>query len=265
MLPQRPGDELDVPAAAVTWMYVGAVGFSLVCYGVAWITAGDWMVLRAGDLWNPGAAIGEAVRRVWFVFAWALALTVLLEAYAARRGHLELRPPGLILRRGAWISLNAGVFEELIYRWLLFFTAMVVLRALNAISLGAVEWMYTTVLLPLVDVVTFGALSPHLVDHPRWLLGAALVSANAAFRRAHQRATLIGRANSWAMGMVYFWLLLTYDMRAAMVVHTAYDLVVFTTVAASTALRQRRLRRRLALLGVPPPPRPDDRDPLPGP
>jgi hypothetical protein len=144
-----------------------------------------------------------------------------------------------MLLKGVWISLNAGFFEEMLYRWLVFFIAMVFGRALNAITFGLVEWAYTTLLLPITNVVTFGALAPQLIN-PEWLLGAAVISTNAAFRRAHQQLGLLAVINSWFLGIVFFWLMFNYGLVSSIIAHTAYDLVVIATLVALSKLHTPR-------------------------
>ena len=231
--------EPDPLSLTVGYLIVG-VGL-LALYGLLWLIARDWMLLDFMALWKPDAHVGEALRRVWFIFAWGVAFTALLQVLIARAGHIQLfHRPSRMLLRGSWISLNAGFFEEIFYRWLVFFAAMVIIRAFNAVTFGLVEWIYTTLLLPIANVVTFGTLAPQLIDHPQWLLGAAVISSNATFRRAHRHSGPISVANSWFLGMAFFWVMFNYGLLSSIITHAAYDLVVTATLAAMSKLRMRR-------------------------
>jgi hypothetical protein len=241
---QQVPDPFERGPLSVTAGYLVNGIILVVLYALLWLVARDWMVLDATALWKPGADIGEAFQRVWFIFIWGVGSTLLLQALVARAGYV--RPhhrPSEILLKGAWISLNAGFFEEVFYRWLGFFVTMVFIRALNAITFGLVEWVYTTLLLPVANVITFGVLAPQLINHSQWILGAAVISANATFRRAHRQFGLLSVANAWFLGITFFWLMFNYGLLSSILVHAAYDLVVFATLAT---LSRREMRRYLS-------------------
>jgi Type II CAAX prenyl endopeptidase Rce1-like len=73
------------------------------------------------------------------------------------------------------------------------------------------------------------------------ILGAAVISSNATFRRAHQQLGYLVVLNSWIIGIVLFWLMFNYGLVASIIAHIAYDLVVFATVVALRRLHMRRL------------------------
>jgi hypothetical protein len=237
---QQWRDPFEPGLLSITAGYLITGIILLAVYGLLWLIARDWMVVDVMALWQPDAHVGEAMRRVWFVFAWGVGFTALLQVLIARAGYISLHRPSDILRKGTWISLNAGFFEEIFYRWLVFLTAMVVIRALNAITFGVVEWAYTTLLLPIANFITFDALAPQLIDHPEWVLGAAVISSNATFRRAHQQSGPISVVNSWFLGMAFFWVMFNYGLLSSIIIHIAYDLVVIATLSAMSKAHMRR-------------------------
>jgi hypothetical protein len=94
-----------------------------------------------------------------------------------------------------------------------------------------VRWLYEWALFPMVDWVTMGYLTEYLYHPHSWAVGAAIIGANAAFRDGHKYQGLLGTINAWFLGMIFFWVVFTYGLFAAMVVHFLYDLAIFATVA----------------------------------
>ena len=91
------------------------------------------------------------------------------------------------------------------------------------------KWLYTAVLVPLANLVTLGALQPYLLSETTsWVLGAAIVTAAGAFRKAHEYLGYFGMVNAWFIGMVFFYLALNYGLITAIVAHILYDVIIFT-------------------------------------
>jgi hypothetical protein len=174
--------------------------------------------------------VGAGLTKVWFIFAWGFVGTIILTMVRGRQEIGETRLVSLL--KGWWVSLNAGFFEELIYRWLAFFIAMITLPILNFITFGLVKWFYGVALVPFADVMTLHALHSQLVQSGTWVFGAAIVMASVSFRNAHKGAGFIGFVNSWFFGMVMFYLMFNYGLLTAIVVHVLYDMVVITTASA---------------------------------
>lgn len=205
----------------LTFMLTGLV---LLVLALFW---GDELLMSFSDL-TVGEASGDGLGQVWFIFVWALAVTLTLLAIRGRGYSYTSRPIRLV--KGMWISLNAGVFEELIFRWLLFFIAMIMLPFFNIITFGLVKWLYVELFIPVANFFTFGALEPHLMGSS-WVLGAAIISVNADFRDGHKYLGTLGWVNSWFIGMVMFYLVLNYNIQTAIVAHVAYDALIFAIAA----------------------------------
>lgn len=71
---------------------------------------------------------------VWFIFLWGGGMTLIMGFILINKPRRHF--PGEVLIHGMWISLNAGVFEEIIFRWLRFAIAMIMLPFLNLITFG---------------------------------------------------------------------------------------------------------------------------------
>lgn len=198
---------------------------------------GEYVLLDFSDLRAQGTSMPEGLTKVWWIFAWGLVVTLALGIWHRKKP----RPaePGEALVDGWWTSLNAGFFEELIWRWLLFFGAMIGIPFLNFITFGLVGWLYREISVPLANWATLGALEPQLLGHESWVFGAAIVSASISFRDAHNHLGLLGWVNAWFFGMVMFWLVFHYGIGTAIVAHIVYDVIVFSTAALTYTWRPR--------------------------
>jgi hypothetical protein len=221
-----------VSPSNVTGVYVEMLLGVAVGYLLLRIFWSDRVLLGIDDLWNHGLVLA-GLGRVWFIFAWAFGTTMLMLLIAGN-SYLSYYGKGKLTLRGLWLSLNAGVFEELIFRWVVFSVAMIILPFVNWLTFGLVHWFYYHTLVPLANLTTFHALDPYLHYHSSWVVGAAIVSASATFRDRHAYLGLLGWVNAWFLGMVMFWLVLNYGLLTAIVAHALYDAIIFTIVALTT-------------------------------
>ena len=190
---------------------------------------GDLIMFTPSQLLGNGL-VWEGIASVWFIFAWGLAATVVILAIADP--HYTSAGRAQLIAKGWWASLNAGVFEELIYRLFVLLNSMVVMTFLNFITFGLVKWLYSAIMIPVANFFTFGALEPQLTQHG-WLLGAAIIAASIQFRDGHKHLGLLGWVNAWFIGMVMFWLVFNYGLLTAIVAHVIYDVLIFTLTGAA--------------------------------
>jgi hypothetical protein len=180
------------------------------------------MVLPLTYPWHVhGGSVLQALGHVWFIFAWAVAVTALFGFIAIRTGVPRADTPGRLFSKGVWVSVNAGFFEEIIYRWFIFFSALVMVAFFNTITFHLVHIINEYLLLPVANFATFGALHAQLYGSYGWMFGAAMVVASISFRDAHEG--VLRAINAWFMGMVFFWVLFHYGIVAAIVAHILYD------------------------------------------
>ncbi len=212
---------LEIPSGAVLLHYVINTAANAAVLLVLSLFWGQLILVDFSQLWgfNPGGLL-----QVWWIFGWA-ALFALIGA-----GSYTYESKPMLLWRAAWLSLNAGFWEELLYRCVLFCTAMIAMPFLNFITFGLVGWLNTAILIPFTNWVTFGALAPQLYG-ATWVLGAAVISAAGDFRDAHKYLGWFGWLNSWFLGMVFFWLMFNYGIITAMVAHAVYDLILLSARA----------------------------------
>lgn len=228
-------DALTIPPVAVPVLY----GIRLLGWGAFLLVLHhfwrDYILVGYDEIVGTGLS-WSGIGAVWFIFAWAIGISLLRLAVGARYESDDSR--GVLLLRGIWISLNAGVFEEIIYRWFIFMSAMVTIPFVNFITFGLIKFLYVELLVPLANFTTFGALEPYLYHPSSWIFGAAIVSTSMSFSEAHKHLGLLGRVNSWFGGMVMFWLMFNYGLLTAMAAHVLYDIVVFG-LKALTAMKPR--------------------------
>ncbi|HMO22056.1 MAG TPA: hypothetical protein PKC98_13950, partial [Candidatus Melainabacteria bacterium] len=70
-----------------------------------------------------------------------------------------------------------------------------------------------------------------------------LISANSRFRDGHKYQGFLGWVNSWFLGMVFFYMTLTYGLVAAIAVHFLYDMIIFLVIYIDMVIERARGRR----------------------
>lgn len=233
--------EFDLPPWLVVWIYLKKFLGLLALYFIFKFFWGEYMLLDLGDLKGEGTVSLSGLGHVWWLGLWAVSGGILSAVYSAH--HISVDDKTAALFRGWWLSINAGVWEELIYRWLLFVGSMVMLPFLNFITFGLIKWFFGTLFVPFANLMSFHALDAQLHYGP-WFFGAALVSAAADFRNAHNHLGLIGAVNAWFLGLALFYVMFHYGIMTAIVAHILYDVVVFSMMAVAADSRALRFSLR---------------------
>ncbi|MGV9002024.1 MAG: hypothetical protein ACOH18_03685 [Candidatus Saccharimonadaceae bacterium] len=249
---QKSSSTFDLSWKMVTGIYVLIFIITLIIYRVvSWVGKawGGVSYFSLHDLWQTNGTVIDGLGKVWFIFAWGIAVTLLAAVISSRKPRDYSR--GYIFGFGAWVSLHAGIFEELMYRWLRFSIAMVILPLTNFILFGfipgnegLVHWVYESLLIPVANWSTFGALHEYLYDPRSWVIGAAIISANGKFREDHEANGLFSQVNAWFLGMVFFYLTFHYGLFTAIVAHVLYDMAIFTVAAITSPKRTTYYRAR---------------------
>lgn len=240
-------DILDFEWFKVTSLYGGKFimwAFMYLVFSAIWP---DLILSDFGQLGGRGVVM-EGLSRVWLIFTWGFGVTLLNILINKQRYTSEYPKPELFGRAG-WLSFHAGFFEEFIYRGYIFLVSMVVLRVLNVVTFGFVQYASSEFFLPLANVMTFGNLEQQLFHPQGWVFGASLVFANGLFRDGHSYQGLIGYINSWFIGMVMFWLVFNYGMGTAIMAHFVYDLLIFGLIAATSEYRPANPIRLSSIFG----------------
>ena len=197
------------------------------------------------EFWALKGSLMEAILISYPAYLFGMGLNAF---YLFRTYNNYTETPTEILLTGIGISVRAGVLEEVLFRWLIFLSATLFLPVLDWLLLGfmglnVIEWVYVGVMCPVANFFTLGLLKQFLLHSTRWSIGAALISANSRFRDGHSYQGIMGFTVSWFMGMYFFWLMFTYGLVAAILVHFIYDFLIFLVVWTDAVI-ERRMRRQ---------------------
>jgi hypothetical protein len=195
-----------------------------------------WVI--KGDLW-------QTVWSAWPLYTWGIVGTLIFSFFRENRREDDVEPMVLFVT-GILRSAIAGIIEEIAFRWLLFLSAVVMLPVVNWIFLGfmgldIVQWVYTAILCPIANFFTFGYLEPYLMNGYGWAVGAAVISSNGRFRNGHAYLGPIGYVNSWFGGMYLHYIVFTYGIISAIIIHFLYDFCIFTLYAIIAGMSRRRV------------------------
>lgn len=205
--------------AVVEWRWPQLIPFPLDRF-LRLGLGGTWQQI-AGDVW-PIFAVGAGI---------ALATLPL------RLDRLREHAGGMWMLGPAWIPItllrtaSAGVWEEVVYRWLLFFAWIPGVVLLDYLLLGfagldLVRWLYVHVAGPLADLFTLHRLHFVLFGAWGWTVGAAVIVADGRFRSGHAYQGWVGAIWSWFGGMALFLVMFRYGLLAAILVHILYNCMV---------------------------------------
>ncbi len=246
-------DPFEVPSLSVTVLYTVKLLVSVAVYLLLRNFWGRYMLTDFRELEGHGF-VAAGLRHVWFIFAWAFGVTFLTAFILRRRRTIYISRITQVLK-GLWLSVNAGWFEEIIFRGFMFLNAMVTLVFMNwltgwIVSGGLIKWLYVHWLVPLANWATFHALQPQLMGHHNWAFGAAIVSVTVAFRDEHKYLGPVGWINSWFFGMVMFYLVFNYGLLTAIVAHAVYDAIIFTIDVLASKRETVRMTHLRHIFGV---------------
>jgi len=106
--------------------------------------------------------------------------------------------------------------------WLAPFSAMILLKILDVISFGLVEWVFVHVIIPVVNAASLGLLETQFSKG--WLFAAAILLADLWFASIHEG--FVGKLNACAVGWFLFAVMFSYGVVVAIVAHVVFDLIV---------------------------------------
>ncbi len=220
--------------------YLAAAFWGFIVIGLLVFLWPSLIPFKYFEFWAVKGSVWDAAKNAWPLYLFGLGVSLL----CCLGQNNYLAEPYEILFAGFGISLWAGIMEELCFRWIIFLSAVVVIPFMDWLLLGfmgihVVHWVYS-ILCTIADFFTLGYLHPYLVNGYGWAVGAAIISSNGKFRNGHGYQGLIGLTVSWFLGMYFFWVMFTYGLIAAMVVHFLYDLFIFLLIAVAATLGKRR-------------------------
>jgi hypothetical protein len=195
------------------------------------------------EFWHLNGSLIDVFKTSWPLFAWGFGLNVII-LLTHRNSHELNKEAESILIIGCIISVFAGLFEEIAFRWLIFYDQIIVYKALNSLlfagwgGIGVFEWFFTNISGPIANTLTLGYLHPYLFNGLGWAVGSAILSSNGKFRDGHMYQGRLGTINAWFAGMFFFYLMFRFGLIASILVHFAYDMMIFTLAYIDAAIER---------------------------
>lgn len=216
-------------------------------------TSKDFFPIDLWAFWKfDNALVQEAIIFSIPIFIWGAGITTIAGCFKEYQQSI-IDKSHQILASGFIISLIAGVCEEIIFRWILFYSAMIACQISNFLFFGFIPYIlgssfacfeftrifYWYILAPVVNFFAFFKLDWILYEKG-WIVGSAAVYSNAKFRDEHSYLGPLGYVNSWFLGFYLFWIMFTYGIPAAIVVHFVYDFLIFGIICLHATARKGR-------------------------
>ena len=236
---------------------------------IQWIWP-DWIPFETYQFWEIKGNLFQWLTApvVWPFFIWAIVFALgfclviphqlgMTSIDGIHRTFRELTS-GRIILGGVIYSAVMGAVKPVAYRWLFFFNAFFFVWLGNFFlggfigylpgvesEWGVIMWIYTKILIPIVDYVSLGYLTEFLRS-PYWLLGAALLSANATAREDRIFKGFWGWISAFFFGFMQFWVLFQFGLVACIVIQVIYSLIMFITTAVVRDLLEQVVANREA-------------------
>lgn len=186
------------------------------------------------EFWNKKDILG-GIYASWPIFVWGAGATFVLRLFFPSDSSDKNRSyPWNILR-----SFFAGLLEETTYRWVFFFSFIVVVAVFDPITFGFLHWLYIHIEIPVINFVTLGKVEWVFQWKDSWIVGSAAIWTTASFRNAHKHLGLVSWINAWFLGWFFLYILVNYGIIAAIASHIVYDIIIFTVAYIQDAIVDR--------------------------
>jgi hypothetical protein len=211
----------------ISWISCGVSSFLFVLI-VQWLWP-KTIPFGTFEFWKDNRIL-EGVLASYPIFVWGSGVTLIFAVITRNRPSVNRNAEDLLIN-GAVTSIIAGVFEEMIFRWVIFLSGIVAVKVSNFlffgfIGLGIPQWLQVNIIGPVVNFMTLGKMKWLIIDMG-WAVGAAAIAANAKFRAEHAYLGFFGLVNSWIIGFFLFWVMFNYGLITSIIVHFLYDLLIY--------------------------------------
>ena len=225
-------EQIEAVAPGQNLLWAITLLISYACAAILMYFWSDLVPFKFNQAWVSHGTLTDWLLAARWMLAWGTGITIIFAFFTRDKGD-EIRHAEINFLKHAWISVRAGVCEEINFRWLGFMSWIIIGYFLNWVlggfmGHGLLHWLMIKALGPVADFFTLGLLHNLLTNPAVWAIGLGLINANAAFRDGHKYLGWFGYVNSWFIGMFLFYMMLTYGLLAAIVVHAIYDLLIFT-------------------------------------
>jgi hypothetical protein len=205
--------------------------------GVVYTVAPSVIPFEFFEFWRFDTFDMKVFYDSWPLFAWGVGLTALV-SFTTRNAPHKNRTAERFLTKGFAISACAGFFEEIVYRWLLFYLAIAMALLINVCTFGLWHLIYETIVGPIANFFTLYKLNHILFNGYGWAVGAAVIASNGSFRDGHKYQGLFGYTNSWFCGMFFFLIMFDHGLPMAIAIHFLYDMFIFIVRYVDAAIER---------------------------
>ena len=180
------------------------------------------------QLWSTTGSLWQWLNSAWPIFIWGASCAIVISIFKKPVNGNGRYP----IVRKVFVAVQAGVVEEICFRWLTFMSMIAGIKTLNFLffgwlGFGIPKFIQIYIAGPISNLLTLGYLSDTLSNPANWAIGAALLLSNELFGGAHSdEKGWFGYLNSQLAGMFFFWLLFKYGLLACIVVHFLYDFLI---------------------------------------
>ena len=182
------------------------------------------------EFWNKANYTGafQFVFKYWYIF-FTITISNFIGLFVFDNIRVETKKPVDQLIGGSIASIFAGISEEIVYRWLWFFSAIGTIALTDWFSGGFLFGHGLTYLVYIftkyfVNLATFGILTDYIYS-PNWLVGAAMMTAALEFRKGHEQYGVTGYWFSWYFGLFTQVIVFKFGIMPAIVVHILVDMM----------------------------------------
>jgi hypothetical protein len=233
-------------AMSLNYIYL-AVGF-VISYQFYHLFTPKSFPFEYLDFWSK-ADFGGAMNFVssyWLVFS-TITIFNFLRLFFASKEDIGVHQPYQKLFAGLSTSIFAGVTEEIVYRWLWFFSAIGTVAFSDWLTGGflfghGLSYFFFGITKFFVNLATLGILHDYIYS-ANWLLGAAMIVSALKFREGHESYGATGYWFSWYFGLFTQVIVIKFGLLPAIAVHVIVDVVQDVMIFVYRIFNQPKLKR----------------------
>lgn len=208
---------------------------SLIVVSLVMYFSPDMVPFKLLEFWNSSGNLLDWLSAGKWIVIWGALVTLTWCIYTQNEPRNN-RHAERILGQGIKLSIAAGIGQEILFRWAYLLSGIVMVQLFDWVlggfffGSGLLHLLQTNVLGPIANLTTFGTMSEFLAQPDAWAVGAGMLVTNLAYRDGHKYTGKFGVVNNWFIGMAFFYLMFTYGLVAAILVHILYDLAIIGVV-----------------------------------
>lgn len=221
------------------------IAFTAVMWIVIMRFVMEWEAIpfRFGEFLPINGSLWEVLATSWPLFLVGFLYNLLLMGFTTNPPQVHQKAK-MIPIEGFVTSVGAGFFEEIIYRWAMLYMWMGILWGLNYLStwlfdVGVIESIITQ-WFPWLNNLMTGGMYETIFQPGAWTVGLAAIICNRKFMRGHMYQGLFGYIWSFVAGVIFFWIVFRHGIVPAVLVHFAYDMMIFIMLYVDVMMEKAR-------------------------